>query len=206
MENMKFEYYEVNKLPIVVIDNYYDASACSLIWNELCFLNSRNDKLDLPEDSGTAYDANKVALKKNKSIFLDKIYGNNRIISDILCENRRIFSQNLIEKMTDYHSFYKFIKNTIYDSTLISYYENTDHYKPHHDQAVITLITWFYKQPKQFSGGEIIVENEVKIDCKYNRTIIFPSILVHEVPPVIVPENFVGQNYGRYSITQFLKA
>ena len=204
---MKFTYYEIKKLPIVQIDDYYDQSECSFIWNELCFLNNRPGKLDFPLDSGTAIDPiTKKSLKKNTAIFLDKIYGENRAISDILTENRKIFSENVMNELENLHSFFKYIKSTRHDTTLISYYENSDHYKPHRDEAVLTLITWFYKQPKVFTGGELIIEENLKIDCEYNRTVILPSIFLHEVLPISMKQEHLGINYGRYAITQFLKA
>ena len=48
------------------------------------------------------------------------------------------------------------------------------------------------------------MEKELKIECLYNRFVIFPSILVHEVEPVSMTHEQVEKNSGRYSITQFI--
>lgn len=204
---MIFNYYEINKFPVVVIDDFYDLEASEKIWQELCFLNNDPRKLcEDPESTGSAYDPkNKLIYsKKARSLFLDEAYQNNRSISNILLENRKLFSLEIRQKLTELHPFFKYIEYINFDNTLLNYYENSDHYLPHVDQAVFTAITFFYKNPKSFSGGELVIEKKLSIDCVYNRCVIFPSILSHEVTEVALHKDFLDQNYGRFSITQFL--
>ena len=61
-------------------------------------------------------------------------------------------------------------------------------------------MTWYYKEPKKFTGGELIFTDfDYTIPCKKNYTIIFPSFLRHKVNEVNVEED----GYGRFTITNF---
>jgi len=86
---------------------------------------------------------------------------------------------------------------------MISYFENSDYYEPHHDCACITVLSWLYREPRRFSGGDLIIENDLKVDCLNNRTIVFPSILKHEVTKIRMDKRDMNQNLGRFCITQF---
>jgi Rps23 Pro-64 3,4-dihydroxylase Tpa1-like proline 4-hydroxylase len=204
---MNFSWHKVKDLPIVVIDNFYDNAACQKIWQELEFLNY--DKKLEKDSSKTGSATHKlesgevVALRKNKSVFLDDVYAK-REFSNILNENRKLFFPDVVLPLIKYHYFFNYFMELNYDSTLLNYYENSDFYKSHRDVAVITAITWFYKTPKKFLGGDLILENELKIECGNNRTVIMPSCINHAVEPIYMEEQHLEQGFGRYSISQFL--
>jgi hypothetical protein len=204
---MIFTYHEVKGLPIIIIDNYYDEVAADKIWQELCFLNNDSRKFETPEETGSAWlpneDGEKMYLRKNLACQLDRTY-RNRNASNILTENRKIFSLDLRLKLEDYHVYFRALDGITADGTIVNYYENADYYMPHTDVSVATVLTWFYKNPKSFTGGQLIIENELSIECLYNRTVIFPSMLKHAVEVTIVDSQLIGQNYGRYSITQLM--
>jgi hypothetical protein len=206
---MIFNYYEINKFPVVVIDEFYDLEASEKIWDEMCFLNNDSRKmLGDPESTGSAYDldsnGNPIFLKQLKALYLDDVYQGNRTISNILLENRKIFSPEVVDKLIELHPFFKYLSLANHDTTILNYYENSDHYLPHVDLSIITALTWFYKKPKAFLGGELVIENELTVDCNYNRMVIFPSMLRHEVKPVTLHREFLNQNYGRFSISQLI--
>lgn len=191
----------------MVVDQFYDDESCEQIWQELCFINNDPAKFKPPAQTGSAYDlmdnGEKVYLKQNRAVSLDTTYLD-RNMSSILTKNRKTFSAELADELTKYHLLFRYLKHGNRDGTLVSYYENEDYYLPHTDDATMTAVTWFYKKPKAFTGGEIVFENELKIDCVYNRTVFFPSILKHSVLPISMDKNLVGKNYGRYTITQLL--
>lgn len=203
---MQIENYLVNSLPVVVIDDFYDSEAIKKIWHEIQFYSLGNPWLD-PSNTGSATsvqsDGTQQYLKKNKGLFLDEIYLN-RDISQILIENRKIFSLHITKKLIDINVIFKHITNCTRDCTLLSYYEDSDYYKPHTDSAAITVVSWFYNSPKKFQGGELIFENDLSIACEFNRTVVFPSILMHAVSPISMQEFDRMKNFGRYTITQLL--
>jgi hypothetical protein len=205
---MIFTYHEIKKLPIVVIDQFYSADACDRIWHELCFLNNGLPKLNSPQDTGSAWEVEndkKIYLKQNKGIFLDEVYSN-RKVSDILIETDKIFSKEVVEKLIEQHLFFKYIKDSTANKTLMSYYEDSDQYLPHGDVASVTAVSWFFKKPKAFVGGDLIIEHELTVDCFHNRMIVFPSILLHSVTPVKIEKEFSGRNFGRYAISKFISS
>ncbi|CAR63333.1 2OG-Fe(II) oxygenase family like protein [Synechococcus phage S-RSM4] len=195
MSNLNF--FKVSDLPVIHIQNFYSSEEYKLIMKELEFLNGI-DRFKNPEEPGgpgTAYVDGKP-LKVGKGLHLNAVYDDPRQ-SDILHINRKLFDQNLM----DYHPFFRYVWRSNKDETKIHYFTNGDHYKSHTDDCVVTAITWFYKEPKIFTGGDLILENKVKLPCLNNSIAIFPSILYHEVTEVMM-DNLPGM--GRYSMSQFL--
>lgn len=196
---MKIDFKLVNQLPLVIIDNYYDQNSCDLIWKELLFLNS-NNKLMPPEKTGSAKDpSTKQLLKKNTALSLDNTY-KIREVSNILTVNRKLFEIQV--ELENLHPFFRYLGGSNSDRTIISYYEDTDYYKPHRDKSTITALSWFFQEPKKFTDGNLVLEN-TEIECKNNRTVIFSSMLDHEVTPLKMNQLDQGKNLGRFTITQF---
>lgn len=199
MSNLTFT--KVADLPIAHIQNFYSSDELKKIMDELEYLYSIDRYKGAEEDGGpgTAYEDG-VALKVGKGLHLNAVYDDNKQ-SDILSINRKIFNESLMETLMGNHPFFRYLWRSTRDETKIHYFENGDHYRPHTDDCVITVITWFHKEPKMFTGGDLIVEKAVKFPCLNNSTVIFPSILYHEVTSVVM-NNLPG--FGRYSMSQFL--
>jgi len=191
----------INGLPFVVLDNLYTDEEVDLIFQESDYLISTNNLYE-PEKVGVAMKQNK-SLKKGKSVFLDSIY-TDRNFSHILNVNRKTFHPDLMDELEKKHMFFRYLKTANRDSTLFSYFETSDYYKPHHDNAVLSCISWFHKKPKGFTGGDLILEGEKTIKCKHNRTLLFPSIFQHEVTPVKMKPWKEGKGLGRYCFVQFI--
>jgi hypothetical protein len=202
---MNIQYHEVNKFPVVVIDDFYDEIAKEKIMQELLFLHNDPRKMLDPNDTGAAMDINtEEPLKKNKGVFLSNVFVNKEH-SNILTESSiNIFDGRMNDRLKPLHTFFRYFENIKNYSTLISYYEQNDYYKSHMDNAIITAITWFYKQPKAFTGGNLTVEEQLKIECKNNRFVIFPSILFHSVDALSMNPNITDDHFGRFAITHFL--
>lgn len=205
---MNIKTHDVIGFPVVVIDNFYSAESCGKIWQELCFLNSDGRKLKLPEDTGGAVQADNdtndvISLKKNKGLRLEDAY-NDRIISNIFHENRKIFDSEIVKSLESINPIFRYLSLSNSDVTIMHYYEDSDYYLPHRDGAAITSVSWFYQNPKSFEGGSLIFENGLTIDCEYNRMVIFPSFLEHSVDPIKMLHDKQGNNYGRYSLTHMI--
>ena len=90
------------------------------------------------------------------------------------------------------------------DTSLISYYEENDHYLPHNDTFSWTCLVWMVKEPKLFNGGDFLVnEPNYEIKLKNNRMVMFPSCLLHSVYPIKFHTQPDEAGYGKYTITHF---
>ena len=208
---MEFNIKYVNKSPVVWSDNFFTKEEINIIQAEC----SRIRKLGLLNKDNTA-SANKEIknaktgevktkeLKKNTAIFLEHLYQGDHRLSDTLtiCHNK-VSDSSFIDYISGIHPYFITLQNKKY-AALLSYYDNADKYEGHRDQAYVTVLTWFYEDPKQFKGGDFIIENDFKIECKRGRTVFMPSYLLHEVTPISMLKKNINKGLGRYTISQFI--
>jgi hypothetical protein len=186
---------------IAIIEDFYDERELGLIWKELDYLNSKGRYLN-PEKTGAARDPKGNIVKSNKGLFLDEYYSN-RNFSNILNINRKIWQGT--EKFENENLNFRYLNSCTSDATLVSYYENNDYYKKHKDTSVYTVLSYFHKEPKKFSGGNLkLLDYDIDIKVKNNMIIYIPSILWHEVTPIVMEQEFLNKGYGRYCMAQFL--
>lgn len=199
---MNIEYFET-PIPYIIVRNYFSEEELDLIWQEFDFL-TYQDKLADPYQTNAAKDQFGNVKKQNRGLFLDEIY-TNRSYSNILKITRKLWNPDFLKEIESKNFIFRYLRNSNMDSTLLSYYEDSDYYLPHHDTAVITAVTNFYKEPKAFTGGDLFIENEsFKIPLENNRLILFPSIALHSVTPVVFdPETPRFKGLGRYTLSQF---
>lgn len=183
----------------IIIDETYTEEELKLIFLELDYW-SVSKNLMGPEHTFTARCENGIPKKNNKGVFLDDVY-TNRAYSNILKLNRKIYNIQLNEPST----VLNFLKECNYDKTLISYYENETSYKAHKDLPILTLLTYLYKQPKLFEGGNLVLtEYDYQFEPCFNRTYIIPGVVEHEVTEVKMKLEDCGKGFGRYCISNFL--
>ena len=190
-------------LPVIFIRDFYSNIELTSIFNELKFLSSIDrfkDPTD-PDGPGTAM-SNGVVLKSGKGMHLDVVY-KDRSESDILKVNRKLFSKETTTLLESYHSFFRYVRRSNADNTKLHYYTNVDYYKSHVDDCVVTAISFFNIEPKGYRGGDLVLEHRLKIPCLNNSLVVFPSIMWHEVTPIVMYD--FSPNMGRYSMTQFLE-
>lgn len=201
---MKINQYD-DVFPYVIIEDTYNEKELNLIWQELDFLCSSKSFLPPENPELETASLSGEILKKNKSLWLDTFYSN-RNSSNILELNRIIFTH--YPKIFQNHPswiFKNFDCNK--DTTLISYYESGGYYKKHKDNSFFTSLTWFFREPKKFSGGDLQIEfgdNILEFEIKNNQTLIFPSIIPHEVTEVKMNTKDLNKKLGRFCMTQFL--
>ena len=204
--NMDFKYF-AEPVPHIIVDDFYTEKELKEIWQELDFL-TYSRKLMTPEATGAAYamDAggNKIYKKNNLGLFIDGLYAN-RDLSNILFHTRKIFDKDFLEKCQQQNFLFKYLMQANADFTLLSYYEDGAMYESHHDKAVITVLSWLYKEPKSFEGGDLtFTDHNYTIPIKNNRVFIFPSVAEHSVAPVKMYEGVPKMaGFGRYVITNF---
>jgi Rps23 Pro-64 3,4-dihydroxylase Tpa1-like proline 4-hydroxylase len=187
----KFQFFD-EPVPHCIINNYYTDVEIELIWKEIDFLKG---KLRPPEQTGGAKE-NNIPLKLNQGIFLDELYSD-RNLSDILRINRKLVHDDIIQNIRDKHWFYDYLlpSDRLKDSTLLTHYFTGCYYKPHRDSSCVTCISYLWKEPKTFEGGDLYF-GTYKVPVKNNCMLIFPSCAMHEVTTV------TGE--GRYALSQFV--
>jgi len=203
---MKVELYDKPyEFPYLVVDDYYNEEELIKIWYELGHC---RDKLLSPEDSGSAYNIDnrgkREYLKTNASLWIHESIEYSLIRE---CTKKTFDILNDVkDQQKEYSKSTWFFKNlyTHSNCTLVSYYENSEYYKSHYDHAVITVLTWLYVEPKKFKGGDLtFTDYDITIECINNRTIMFPSLIRHEVDPIIMREEDCNKGLGRWCLTQF---
>lgn len=183
----------------IIIDNTYTEEELKLIFLELDFWTLSNNLMD-PENTGTARWEDGSIKKKNKGVFLDDVY-KNRNYSNILKANRKIYKIQVNESSV----IYNFLREANYDTTLVSYYENETHYKSHRDTSLLTAVTYLYKEPKAFEGGDLVLTDYgIAFEPWFNRTYIMPGVVEHEVTEVLMKQEDCGKGFGRYCISNFI--
>ncbi len=203
---MKFNYID-DGINAVVVDDTYNEEQARLIKKELVYFNEPHKMWD-PDETSSAYDTSGKMMKKNKGIFLDFVYKDSRY-SDIITSAISVWrNKEVVSNLMEFNSLFKMVKYFRGMSSLISYYENSDYYKAHQDNAAFTVVTYFFNEPKKFSGGDIILysdnyEKKAVVEVMNNRSIIFPSCTAHEVTPIVMqPDAKKGD--GRYCISHFI--
>ena len=191
--------------PFVVVDNWYTPNEEKNVWKELDFFSATPiDQIDRAENTIVA--RNKDGSSKSKAYrFYVEDYYKKREISPILnClykQRSKEFKDILFEHCKP-HS--RSFGSSNGDSTLISYYEENDHYTPHHDTFLWTCLIWMVREPRQFDGGDFrLNEPNVEIKLRNNRMVMFPCYYLHEVTPLKFHTQPKDIGYGRYTITHF---
>ena len=185
--------------PHAIFRNFYDNHELGLIWEELNFYTRPNKLLDVEEYAGV------VGSTNARAIILDDVYDSNRSISNILTVNRKIFNEETLEIFSNISDCCSLARDCNWDVTKVRYYHHGEYYKPHIDKAMPFLaFSYFHKQPKRFTGGELVFPKyDYSFDCDNNSLIIFPGWVEHGVNEVSIQNSDYYDGYGRYAITSF---
>jgi len=191
--------------PHLIIRNTFNEYELNLIWRELEFLNSPS-KLARPSSNGTAVDQlTGLPLSNNYSIFLDEIY-TRREVSDILSINKKILDPGIADAFSGMSPLLGHINMIDRYTTMIRYYETGEYYRGHRDNARFTALSYFFKEPKSFTGGDLHFDDfDYTVNIENNMTILFVGSIIHSTTELSMTdhtERFSG--YGRYAMSQFL--
>tara|TARA_S200000501_G_scaffold299578_1_gene286386 strand:+ start:226 stop:849 length:624 start_codon:yes stop_codon:yes gene_type:complete len=199
MQNISADAY-IEPFPHLVFRNFYTDEELDLIWEELNFYTKPNKLFDVEEYLGV------VGFTKAKAIALDNVFtGKTRVLSNILTVSRKVFDNQILQPFSEIHDCCSLAKLANYDITKVRYYHNGDYYKPHTDTFFEFLaFSYFYKEPKKFSGGDLIFPKyDYEFSCDHNSLIMFPSWVEHGVSEVSIKDSDYYDGYGRYAITHF---
>jgi len=180
----------------LVVKNLYSKEESNDILNSFLKL-YESGELNDPIKTGTAKDGETI-LKNNEALFITSFDDE---------KAREFISRPLdiiyTDDVADDSWFFDTIDADDYKG-LISYYDHQQNYKPHRDSSKITALTWFYKEPKRFKGGELVFNDyDITIPCEQNLTVMFPGNIKHSVTDVLIEEEYRNKGFGRFTLTSF---
>jgi hypothetical protein len=201
----------IPKPKMLIVDQWYSEQEEKRIWNELEFY-TQPDKFERAETSGNvAKDEQNEVLGEHFRIHLDQLYTPRARdylnISDILNYHSKLQTPQFHEAIKQANPvYYRQFRETNVTYSLVSYYDGNDYYKPHHDIFMWTVLIWFYKKPKAYTGGDLIFPeySNFRVEALHNRMVAFPSYYLHGVETINLPEDKRNKGLGRYTITHFL--
>ena len=185
--------------PHLIVDNFYDDEELELIWEELKFYTKPGKLLEAKDFGGVVEKTNHRALQ------LDVIYDGYRDLSNILTVNRKLFTSKILDVFAEIHESCWIAPMCDYDITKVRYYHDKEYYEAHTDKSFQFLaFSYFYKEPKKFTGGELFFpKHNYELTCENNSTIIFPGWVKHGVKEVRIEDSAYYDGWGRYAITSF---
>jgi hypothetical protein len=193
--------------PHAIIRNFYDQEELSLIWRELDFLTSPHKLEHTSLHGSNGKDPlTGLPLSETLGLFLDEIYIGDRKISDILRLNRKIFQPEIIQAFESLSPLLGHLKIINQDYTKIKYYENGNYYRRHTDDSRFTAVTYFHKEPKAFTGGDLhFDEYNYTLPIENNMLVFFVGCIWHSSLDVKMNGDYPKcSGYGKYVMNQFL--
>lgn len=192
---MKIHYKKKNGFEYAIVNNFYTHDELQAIRQELVNISPYAK----PENAGPARTDDGKSLNTSSNLWLDDLYTTNRNQSAILNLNRKLFSPDLVEPLIKKSAYYGHIKYCNLDYTLINYYDDAKEYKPHIDESIFTVITFF--KFGNFIGGELsFPDYDISIEPVENTMVIFTGCVFHQAHKVIAE----SANACRVSMVQFL--
>ena len=193
--------------PHLIIEDFYDEEELELIWEELKYYTKPGKFLDVEGFRGVVGSTNSHAL------VLDNIYTsprdenspNFRTISNILTVTRKVFDRFIIDTYESLGGCCSLYGKCNADTTKVRYYHDGEYYKSHVDSPFnFLMFSYFHKEPKKFSGGELFFpKHDYEYSCDNNSIIMFPGWVEHGVKEVSINDSDYYEGYGRYAITHF---
>ena len=199
METLEITLY-ANPFPLMVVENFYNEEELNLIWEELSFY-TKPEKLLNAEGYGGI-----VNYTNAKALILDEIYTKkHRNVSNILTMNRKLFKCGVLDKFSEIHDCCSIANESNYDVTKVRYYHDKEYYEAHADISFQFLgFSYFYKEPKKFTGGELFFpRHNYELTCENNSIIILPGWVKHGVKEIKIGDSNYYDGWGRYAITSF---
>jgi len=199
---VKFHYYcDFN---VMHIEDFFTDEEYYLMWAELMMLCQDEFLIDAKE-AGGAVDSNNNMLRVNRGLPIESIMDEES--SFIIRAMNKILEYDFTHRMMAYDiEFSSLTKNSTH---LINHYKENQFYGFHKDKSSLTAITEFYKEPKPYSGGVLVLRNGEKTISPVLNTrdlIIFPGQLDHCVTPININDGFTNSNENaRISVSRFMK-
>lgn len=204
---MEFSYI-ADGIDAIIIDNFYSEEQLNDIYNELVFLTKPSIMVEDKDKLQSAIDFDGKFITSKSGVWVDEVFRDWRHSSLISYPIENFSKKETVDKIMSYNSLYKIFYQCNSRGHLLSYYENTGYYSKHKDIAIFTVLNYFYREPKQFSGGDITLysnteDKKATIECRNNRVVIIPSCTLHEVSTIEMNSKKLS-GLGRYCSSIFL--
>jgi len=204
---MEFTYIE-DGIDAIVIDNFYSEEQLKEINDELTFLTKPSIMIEDKDKLEAAVDINGKYVTTKAGVWVDSVFKEWRHSALIRCPMENFSKKEVKDKIIQFNPLMKMFYYCNVRNHLLSYYENCGYYSKHTDAAVFTVLNHFYREPKQFKGGDLTLysEGEIKkatIETKNNRVSIIASCTVHSVDTIeMTSKKLSGE--GRYCNAIFM--
>lgn len=204
---MEFTYI-ADGIDAIVIDNFYSEEQLKEINDELTFLTKPSIMVEDKVKLVAAVDTDGNFSTTKSGVWVDSVFQDWRHSALIRCPIENFAKKEVKDKLIEFNSLMKMFYYCNVKNHLLSYYEDTGYYSKHTDDAVFTVLNYFYKEPKQFKGGDLTLysDGELKkatIETKNNRVIVIPSCTVHSVDAIEMTSKKLSGD-GRYCNAIFM--
>jgi len=192
--------------PHVIIKDVYNENELRLIWRELEFLTEKY-KFKPGAENGAEGSTTLSGINpsQNFGLTLDEVYLD-RSISDILAITSKLAGDQYVNKICEVSPLVGHLKHCNYHCTKVKYYETDNYYRGHYDTARFTFLTYLFKEPKQFTGGDLYFDDyDYTIKLENNMTVFFVGSIIHSSKEVKLNSDVQPwTGGGKYCITQFV--
>lgn len=192
--------------PHAIIEDFYNEEELKLLWKELDYLTSPNKMILSGDELGTAKDNFTQVTKSSSYGIMLHEYFSQKTYSDILVVTDKIFNLNLLNQIASLHPLMGHVSRLNDSTTKLKYYEDAEEYKAHIDTSRFTMLNYFFKEPKKFTGGDLYFKDfDYTIEIKNNMVVFFCGAINHASTKLISNDfydKFSG--YGKYCVTKFL--
>ena len=169
---MKVNFVKEPFFHLVVEESFSDSDS---FFDEFDMLRER---LQTAEQTGSDRHASGNSKKRGRGLFLGEEYQSLKMVSNL----RELILNIGHSKEWKNDAFYRMYQETGWTSFLLNHYNRGDYYKPHWDDGLFTLITFFFDDYKNRIGGDLYFpEYNYLHKCKNNQSILFFSKELHQV-------------------------
>jgi predicted 2-oxoglutarate/Fe(II)-dependent dioxygenase YbiX len=200
--------YVADGIDAVIIDNFYTEEQLKEIMIELKWLTKTSIMADESKLKPAEDEHGEILTSKN-GIFLEEVFKNWQHSALISHGMKQMVQEEFKSKLLEYNTMFKSVFECNTRCHLVSYYENSQYYKPHRDAFFFTILNYFFTEPKQFEGGELVLyscnsDKEATIEPKHNRTVVILSSTTHQAKEIKSKLDQKLSGHGRYCNAIFL--
>tara|TARA_B100002019_G_C21105884_1_gene515896 strand:+ start:32 stop:658 length:627 start_codon:yes stop_codon:yes gene_type:complete len=186
-----------------VLEDFYTEDEIDRIWKEIKYLDSNTYGWIYANRNSNAV-VNDELLLQGARQFKFSVLGYNNL--ELLGKSNIYTTSKKIKQYSEYlrnkHDVYNTIGELSCHFCFLNYYYKDDGcYKLHQDTSMYTMLSFFYEEPRNFTGGDCIVGDN-KYEIHNGFTIILPGWLKHGSTPIKIIDKDRKQS-GRYCVANF---